>query len=256
MNKSLYTISDELTQIINTIEENGGEVDEFTEEALKIKQEELYDKLENYCNAITALNSSVECCKNEKKRINDIQNTRKNVIDRLKDRMLEAVLLWGETGKSGNKVLNLPTRKLFTKNSTKLKIYSDRINTLSYYLQNYIRELKKEGILVTGPDIDLKGMMAAINSIIKANQGEDFVPFTVNDLAYIEVEVTTKCSLANLFNGAHDASINAITDFDSSINTDVNEDALKQSIETAKKLNIPLTTTIGNIEKVNSLTIK
>ena len=69
MSKSLYEIQDELQQIIDNIEENGGEVDEFTEEALKIKQEEFESKIESYCNAITMLKSEAECCKNEKQRI-------------------------------------------------------------------------------------------------------------------------------------------------------------------------------------------
>ena len=256
MNKSLYEISDELQQIIDNIEENGGEVDEFIEESLAIKQEELESKIEDYCYAITMINSDVECCKNEKQRINNIQNTKKNIVTKLKDRMLEAVLKWGEIGKTGNRVLNLPTHKLFTKSAEKIKVNEERVNTLSYYLQNYIRELKKEGILVTGPDIDLKGMMAAINAIIKANKGEDYPPFTVNDLAYVEVQITTKCSLANLFNGAHDASIHALTDFDNSVITEVDEDNLKLSLKTSREFNTEPTTTIGSIDKAYSLTIK
>ena len=66
MSKSLYEISDELQQIINNIEENGGGIYEFTLEALEIKKEELENKVENYCHAITMVNSDVDCCKNEK----------------------------------------------------------------------------------------------------------------------------------------------------------------------------------------------
>ena len=195
MSKTLYEISDELQQIVNTIEENGGEIDEYTEEALQIKQEELETKIENYCNLITILKSDVECCKNEKQRINSLQNTKKNIVDKLRERILEAVLKWGNEGKSGNKVLDLSTRKLFTKCKETFVPNEERIATFSRYFQSYLLELKKEGILMTGPEIDLTGMMGAINSLIKAEKGENYPPFTVNDLNYLQVEVSGKYRL-------------------------------------------------------------
>ena len=154
MNKSLYEIQDELQQIIDNIEENGGEVDEFIEEALQIKQEEFENKVESYCNAITMLKSEVECCKNEKQRINNIQNTKKNIVEKLKNRILDAVLIWGTPGKNGNKVLNLATRKLFTKVTPTFVPNGDRIATLSLYFKSYVLELKRNGILTTGQCLD------------------------------------------------------------------------------------------------------
>ena len=256
MSKSIYEISTELQQIIDNIEENGGEVDEFVENALAIKQEELEQKIDNYCSAIAMINSDVECCKNEKQRINNLQTTKKNIVAKLKNVILEAVLKWGQDGKSGNKVLNLPTHKLFTKSVEKLKVDTSRVETLSFYLSKYINELKKEGILTTGPDIDLKGMLAAVNAIIKANNGENYVPFTINDLAYIQLEISCRCSFAELFDGSHDFAINAVGDYSNSISTEVDEENLKQSIKTAESLNIAPTTTIATIETVDSLTIK
>lgn len=256
MSKSLYEIQDELQQIIDNIEENGGEVDEFTEEALKIKQEEFESKIESYCNAITMLKSEAECCKSEKQRINNIQNTKKNIIEKLKDRILDAVLTWGTTGKTGNKVLNLPTRKLFTKCKEEFVPNEDRIATLSRFVQSYILELKKQGILMTGQDIDLKGMMAAINSIIRAEKGESYEPFTLNDLNYIELEISTKCSLASLFDGSHDFAIDAMINPSASVLTEADSKNLTTSLTTAKDLHIEPTVTLGHLDYAYSLTIK
>lgn len=256
MNKSLYEIQDELQQIIDNIEENGGEVDEFTEEALKIKQEEFESKIEDYCNAITMLKSEAECCKNEKQRINNIQNTKKNIVEKLKDRILDAVLKWGSDGKSGNKVLNLPTRKLFTKTTEKFVANDDRIETLSRFVQSYILELKKQGILMTGQDIDLRGMMAAINSIIKAEKGESYEPFTLNDLNYVELEISTKCSLASLFDGSHDFAIDAMINPSASVSTEVDSKNLTTSFINSRDLHIEPTVTLGYLDYVYSLNIK
>lgn len=256
MSKSLYEISDELQQIVDTIEENGGEVDEFVEEALQIKQEELETKIENYCNLITVLKSDVECCKNEKQRINSLQNTKKNIVEKLRNRILEAVLKWGSDGKSGNKVLNLPTRKLFTKCKEEFVPNEDRIATLSRFVQSYILELKKQGILMTGQDIDLKGMMAAINSIIRAEKGESYEPFTLNDLNYVELEISTRCSLASLFDGSHDFAIDAMINPSASVSTEVDSKNLATSLSTSKDLNIEPTVTLGYLDYAYSLNIK
>lgn len=256
MSKSLYEIQDELQQIIDNIEENGGEVDEFTEEALKIKQEEFESKIESYCNAITMLKSEAECCKNEKQRINNIQNTKKNIVEKLRDRILDAVLLWGTPGKNGNKVLNLPTRKLFTKFTPTFVPNSDRVITLSNYFKSYILELKRNGILTTGQDIDLKGMMAAINALIRTEKGEDYPPFTVNDLNYINFEIDIKCSFTEMFNGSHDFIFDVINSPNAHVLTVVDEQDAKQSIFSASELGIEPTCTLGHVEDKPSLTIK
>ena len=256
MNKTLYEISDELQQIINNIEENGGEVDEFTLEALEIKQEELENKIENYCNAITMINSDVDCCKNEKQRINNIQTIKKNIVEKLKTNILEAVLKWGSDGKSGNKVLNLPTRKLFTKTTEKFVANDDRIATLSNFVQRYILELKKQGILMTGQDIDLKGMMAAINAIIRAEKGESYEPFTVNDLSYIRLNISSECSLSELFDGSHDFAIDAMINPSASVSTEVDNKNLTTSLTTARDLHIEPTVTLGYLDYAYSLNIK
>ena len=256
MSKSLYEIQDELRQIIDTIEENGGEIDEFTGEALEIKQEEFESKIESYCNAITILKSEAECCKNEKQRINNLQNTKKNIIEKLRDRILDAVLVWGTTGKTGNKVLNLPTRKLFTKFTPTFLPNEDRIATLSTYFKSYILELKRNGILVTGQDIDLKGMMAAINALIRTEKGENYPPFTVNDLNYIEYGFTGKYSLAQMFDGSHDFLFDIINSPNVEVSTEANEKDAKQSIVTATELGIEPTCTIGAVVDKPSLTIK
>ena len=256
MSKSLYEIQDELQQIIDNIEENGGEVDEFTEEALKIKQEEFESKIESYCNAITILKSEAECCKNEKQRINNIQTTKKNIIEKLRDRILDAVLTWGTPGKNGNKVLNLATRKLFTKLTPTFVPNEDRIATLSIYFKSYVLELKRNGILVTGQDIDLKGMMAAINALVRTEKGENYPPFTVNDLNYIEYEFSGRYSLNQMFDGSHDFLFDMINSPNVSISTETNDKDAKQSIITAAELGIEPTCTLGHIEDKPSLTIK
>lgn len=183
MNKSIYQISDELQAIINEIEENGGEITEDIEQKLAISQDELESKIDSYCNVIASVNSNIDFCKKEKQRINDLQNVKKNLVDNLKKRVLEAVEKFGYDGKSGNKIIDTQTHKIFTKNSQVVIVDRERYNILCAEAINYVSELNTNGILeLNDDDVDLSGMLAAINSIIGSGQGETFVPFTISDL--------------------------------------------------------------------------
>lgn len=256
MSKTLYEISDELRQIVENIEENGGEVNEFIEEALAIKQEELESKVEAYCNLIAMTKGDIDCCKNEKQRINNIQNVKKNLVEKLRDRLLDAVLTWGEIGKTGNRVLNLPTHKLFTKDVRKVNVDEERFTTLTTYVQRYILELKKEGILVTGKDIDLTGMMAAINAVIRAEKGENYPPFKLSDLAMVKISVSTEVEFMYLLDGSHDYAIDAMLNPTAKVEVTADEDGLKRALTNAEEMHIELPSTIASLTTEHSLTIK
>ena len=100
---SLYQISDELLSIFANIEANEGEVTEEELLALEIKQEELNEKLSSYKKAIRCWESDIDACKQEEKRIKAARQVKENRIDKLKDRMLGAVLQFGYEGKANKK---------------------------------------------------------------------------------------------------------------------------------------------------------
>ena len=243
MGKSLYQISDELQLLLSQIEESGGEITEEQEKQLEIGQEELNNKVENYCNAITILKSEEECAKNEKKRLNDLQNVKKNLIEKLKNSLLQTVSKFGYTGKSGNKVLDVTNHKLFTKVTKSIVLNED-----------YIIELYKQGILETGENIDVSGMLGAINAIAKSEQGEGFVPYTLKDLSMINFRFEYKVSFDNIFGGKADDVAKLILSPNSVLNYEPN-DYLKTYLEIDENEgsnNI----TFAQFEQKESITIK
>ena len=263
MGKSLYQISDELQLLLNEIEENGGEITEEQEKELEISQEELGNKVENYCNAITILKSEEECAKNEKKRLNDMQNVKKNLIERLKQTLLKTVICFGYDGKSGNKVLEAVNHKLFTKNSKSLVVDEERFNKLGKYVKDYLIELYKQGILETGENIDVSGMLGAINAIYKADCEADsvledeekyFVPFTESDLAAINFRFDYFIS----FNSLMDGKANDVTKLMLSPNAVLNyePDSMLKTYLEVKEQNNDCDITYAHLESKPSLTIK
>lgn len=146
---SLYQISDELLSIFANIEANEGEVTEEELLALEIKQEELNEKLSSYKKAIRCWESDIDACKQEEKRIKAARQVKENRIDKLKDRMLGAVLQFGYEGKANKKgktnhFYELPDGRIFTKTTESTELNENRINILI----NLLIEICKENITV------------------------------------------------------------------------------------------------------------
>lgn len=196
---SLYEIDNHLQGLINEIEENGGEVSEETLKELEIAQEELNNKLTSYCQVIQVYKNKVEAAKSEKKRINDLQNVRKNVIERIKNYMLDAVQRYGYDGKSGNKVVELDNFKIYTTNKKSITIDEERNEILRKCMISYIIDLTRNGILETGDEVDLTYLLEALNQFAISEQGDDFEPFTMADLKSSGIKIEISSTLFDLF---------------------------------------------------------
>ena len=195
---SLYQISEDILRIFNDVENNEGEITDEQYDALIIKQEELKTKLNDYVKAIKSWEVDEKALKDEKKKFNDRQNVFKNRIERLKKAALDAVLTFGEHGKT-NMFIELPTCRLFSKSSTAVEVDEARIRIFMEEFERYIRELVNADVLYAGKDVDLQGILNAINANCKASQGDDFIPFTLNDLITLKINISQTASVYDLF---------------------------------------------------------
>ena len=195
---SLYYISQDIYRIFDAIEAAEGEITDEQYSELQIKQEELKEKLDTYVKAVKEFQANADFCKNEKKSINDRQNIYKNRIEKLKSAMLDAVNAFGEQGKS-NKFIELPTCRIFTKTSKSIEADEIRLNILSKEFYRLICELVRNGVLYTGEDVDLQGILDVINANVIAEQGEGFEPFTIQDLIQCKLFISTTVSIYDCF---------------------------------------------------------
>ena len=127
---NIFNISRELEDIFYQIEENGGEITPELEERLAITEENLRDKLDGYRRVHSKLMSDAKTCKEEETRIAKLRKTKENQAERLKDTMLAAVQQFGALGKSGNRLINLPDAKLYTKASACTELDNNRLSIL------------------------------------------------------------------------------------------------------------------------------
>lgn len=258
---NIFELGTQLQRIFEVIEENDGELTPELEEELDITNKNFKDKIEAYCQVLTIYNSDVECCKNEKDRVNSIQKVKKNTIERIKQRLLEAVEQFGEIGKTGNKVIETPTRKLFTKDIKSVEENELRKTKLTQYVINFIRELQQQGILELGEEIDINGFLASINAIVKAEYEtpdefgntpvEEFEPFTLADLQAITISCSFEKSLSSILSSnANLGYFIAANPFDCQINSSINKDIVK-ALNKAE-----LNVTVADETKKTSIIIK
>nr|UWI05041.1 MAG: hypothetical protein [Bacteriophage sp.] len=233
---SLYNISNDILRIFNEVEQAEGEITDEQYNELCIKQEELKEKLDSYVKAIKVWQVDEQALKDEKKRFNDRQNVYKNRIERLKKAMLEAVINFGETGKN-NKFIELPNVRIFTKNTQSVEINEPRINILIYKFRDLIRELVQQGILYTGEDVDLVGILDSINAQCIAEYGEDFSPFSISDLEYLTINISYSNTIGKLLRNNSDILNHIGKDmFNTEITNGTSKDEIKNIINVCSKL--------------------
>lgn len=231
MEKSLYAISFELESLIDKIIESDGEITDDIENQLKISKEELYQKLGNYRRAVCMIENRAAACKAEKQRLDVLQKTRERAAKRLKDSMLEALLLYGETGKAGNKVIELDDCRLSTRNTIECIVETNLVLKLLDACLDRFRELWNADMLDYDKDdidnLDVDDFIQTINQNFAA-ENEDVAEhikeklgtlFTRADLesTKIKVEITIPlielCKMINYdiintyFNHEHQANI-------------------------------------------------
>jgi len=140
MGKNIFNIAEEYMILCNEIEELEGELTPELDERLVINQNELEAKMKAYFHIIQLKESESTLIDDEINRLLEIKKTKEKVIEKLNDRMLFAVKLFGETGKSGNKTLKYDTCSFWTVNHKPLVIEDED----TFADNNFIRYVVNE----------------------------------------------------------------------------------------------------------------
>ena len=132
--------------------------------------------------------------------------------------------------------IELPEFRLFSRQSTSIEVDEARVNIFLSEFERYVRELVGQGIIYTGEDVDLQGILDCINANVKAEKGDDFEPFTLTDLTTMRISVNTTMSIYELFRKGGDAlSQYAKTPFNTIISNETMKDDWKTAISVAKR---------------------
>ena len=119
---TLYRISEEMSAILNAIEENGGEITEEQEQALAISEEQFAEKAYDYGHVILNLDYTVEAIKNEIERLTRLKKSAENAQKRVKGALVNAMV------QLDHPTVETPTMRLSLRRTTATEI--DDVNLL------------------------------------------------------------------------------------------------------------------------------
>jgi uncharacterized protein YktB (UPF0637 family) len=106
--KSLFNITAEALQLASALEE--GEINPELETSLVINQEELQQKAINYAYVIKTVEYDISAIDEELKRLQAVKKAKNNVIDRMKESVVNAMGIYGME-KISSPTMNLSLRR-------------------------------------------------------------------------------------------------------------------------------------------------
>lgn len=251
---SLYNIEQNLLRLFDEIDEQEGEITDEQLEQLTISEDRLKEKLKQYQDAIIKWKADAEACKAEEKRIAQVRRKYDNRCERLKESMKEAVIRFGDDGKSGNKFIELYSSRLYTKDTPSVVVDEVRVQLLINTIMYILNRLNKDGVLDIA-NFSSEDLLKQVNDRVIELHGKDYVKFTIADLSAIKLQVIVDLPLTNL--DKHDDLVYSILNNQSIINIEnnTNKDNWKTMINRCKELQ-DTKVTCADIQKSTSLIIK
>lgn len=207
--ENLFQIQAELQDIILQLEE--GEATDELIAKLGVTEENLKDKIGAYLQVIKRYQADVNECKQEKDRVNQIQKVRNNVCERLKKMVLEAVLQFGSIGKSGNRVIEGSTYKVYSTSRNTVVVDSIYVADIIKHFVSIVTEYLSSTEVQEGLDLDYLAKLISkymeaekqSNELVSNEEKDKEISVTRDDLGAIETEITINLRLSDLANPAN-----------------------------------------------------
>lgn len=206
---NIFEIEQELKELFDSIEENGGEITPEIEEQLQITQSNFKDKIKSYCTVIRSIDADLATIKDEKNRLKCIEDSKKRIKERLSDIICSAITMFGDTTKSGGKFVDYATGKASVRNSIVCNVDEDVANQVV----NAIWKKFTFGRQVNNPDLidlytadDIQKIVHEYNeglNINLLNQGleanDEDVTINKDDLDLIDMEISLTLPASKAF---------------------------------------------------------
>ena len=169
---NIFEISQDLQDIYNELEENGGELTPELEEKLTISEADFKSKVKSYTDVIKCVESDIKLIDEEVDRLKTLKESKKKTIARLEKVIIWAIDKFGETNKSGNKFVDFGTGKVNVRISDKVEVndeYADNtVNNFITTITEYARTKEifyndVEELIPIQNEEDLKGVNVDIS---------------------------------------------------------------------------------------------
>jgi hypothetical protein len=156
---TLYNITQQQKEIISHLEESGGEATEELLQYLEVTREAFEMKAEAYSHIILDMDSDIEFVDLEIKRLQAIKKAKSNMVDRLKEALKNALMLFGKEDSKGIRRFETPILKLSTRKSQSVEITDEKALPSSCFVVKHevsktlIKTLIETGSVIEGAEI-------------------------------------------------------------------------------------------------------
>lgn len=219
---NIFEIKQELQNIFDVLEENGGELTPELAEQLAITKEEFKDKIEAYTNAIKIYDADITLIKNEQKRLKDIADKKQKTIDRLKSIILDAVEQFGETKKSGVRYIDYGTGEVSIRTTKAVKVDDDLLDRIGTAISSIIDYNKENNQLDVLDKLSITPVIDILNEDI-----------TESDIEHTKLNLSIDLPTSSIFDGSGYNVIKEIAKYTSDFNLtpSVSKTELKKELE-------------------------
>lgn len=232
---NIYQIEQDLLSIFDAIEENEGELTPEIEEQLNIKQDEFKNKVEAYTAIIKQLDLDIMGIKAEKCRLNDLQKSKEKTIDKLKQIIIKAVQLFGDSSKAGTKFVDFGTGKVSIRHSDVVEIDEDGTKQFVNRFFSYFNWLKYTNSF-DQIELNAKEIAKYCNSIRQDDEENEITTdYTENDIANLQADLGFRINLEDVITTSEGLNlVKAIMSYTSVINAKpvVDKIAIKKEFKT------------------------
>lgn len=180
---NLFDIEQSFLNIFEELEENGGELTPELEDALNITQENFINKIKSYVNVIKSYKNDLDAVKCESNRLKDYKTTKNNTLERLNNRVIEAVEKFGDINKNGVNFVDYSTGKVSIRKTKSITIDEELFNKITSALSMYFDTFSN----VSEKDV--------LNYLVNCG-----LNVTEDDLKYIVYSVQREYNIIDLIN--------------------------------------------------------
>ena len=189
---NIWQIQQDLLDVFNELEENGGELTPELEEKLTVTQEDFKNKIKSYGEVIKSLKGEIDTIDKETARLKELKDAKNRVIERLSKVIAQAITKFGDETKSGGKFLDYGTGKISVRNTQKVEIDTERTDAIAKSVFNYFNALAYTRELNSVHDLNEQEVREAIKN------SDGGMEFSTGELYNIPATLTFDVNLKDL----------------------------------------------------------
>jgi hypothetical protein len=156
---TLYNITQQQKEIIFYLERSEGEATDELLEYLNVTREAFEMKATAYSHIILEMESDIEFVDSEIKRLQALKKAKSNMVDRLKEALKNALMLFGKEDDKGIWRFQTPVLKLSTRKTQSVEITDEKALPSSCFIVKHevsktlIKNLIETGSVIEGAEL-------------------------------------------------------------------------------------------------------